>query len=52
MDRQESRMVPTIASGYRIIGRPGAVLSALMLLATVIDEWYVLGGPLAIFRGQ
>ncbi len=45
-------MVQTIASRYRIIGRPGAVLAALMLLAALIYGWYALGGPLAIFRGH
>lgn len=52
MDRQESKMVRTIASRYRIVGRPGAVLAALMLLAALIYGWYVLGGPLAILRGH
>ncbi len=52
MDRQEAKLVRTTAFRHWIVGRPGAVLAALMLLAALIYGWYALGGPLAIFRGH
>ena len=45
-------MVRTTAFRHWIVGRPGAGLAALTILAALIYGWSALGGPLAILRGH